>query len=134
YNRGEFTFGGGGPLSLFEKDGGYYVFGLIEDSDTYTRGVPIKTKMVQAAISIDDVFERFRVEAGTSAQVTRTAGAVLGRLTQDTIDSGRYIRGTPLMHLDINNNGSVGVLEYNTVSPVMGNLSVGNQPLLQRFA
>ncbi|HEY9012547.1 MAG TPA: TonB-dependent receptor plug domain-containing protein [Devosia sp.] len=134
YNRNEVSVGGGGPTSLMGKKGGYYVYGLLEDSDSFTDGVPVKTKMIQAAISLDRFIGPFRLDTGINAQSTRTAGSVLGRVTQDVIDTGRYIRGTPLINLDLNGNGSIGYLEYQKASPVKGNLSAGNTPLLQNFA
>jgi iron complex outermembrane recepter protein len=134
YNRNEISLGGGGPTTLMGKSGGYYVYALMEDSDTFTDGVPVKTKMIQAAVSLDKFVGPFRLDTGVNAQSTRTAGAVLGRVTQDVIDTGRYIRGTPLINLDLNGNGSIGYLEYQKASPVKGNLSAGNTPLLQNFA
>jgi outer membrane receptor protein involved in Fe transport len=134
YNRSEVSLGGGGPTSAFGKKGGYYVYGLVEDSDTFTDGVPVKTKMVQAAISLDKFIGPFRLETGFNLQDTRTAGSVLGRVTQAVIDNGTYIRGTPLINLDLNGNGSIGYLEYQKASPVKGNLNAGNTPLLQNFA
>ena len=134
YNRNEVSMGGGGPTSLMGKSGGYYVYALMEDSDTFTDGVPVKTKMVQAAVSLDDFIGPFRLDTGLNAQSTRTAGSVLGRVTQDVVNTGRYIRGTPLINLDLNGNGSIGYLEYQQASPVKGNLNSGNTPLLQNFA
>jgi iron complex outermembrane receptor protein len=134
YQRRELSFGAGGPLSIldrFGKNGGYYVYGLNEDSGSYAEDVPVKQRILQAAISIDDFVGPLRLEAGTNYQVSRTAGALTGRFTQDLVDNGRYIRGTPLVDLDANGNGSVGYLEMHQVSPARGALSTGNQPLMQ---
>jgi len=134
YNRNELSAGGGGPFTAFGKTGGYYVYGLLEDSDTFTDGVPVKTKMVQIAASLDRFIGDYRLDTGINLQSTRTAGSVLGRVTQQVIDHGTYVRGTPLINLDLNGNGSIGYLEYQQASPVRGNLSAGNTPLLQNFA
>jgi iron complex outermembrane receptor protein len=137
YLRRELSFGIGGPLSLarrFDKEGGYYVYGLFEDSDSYTDGVPIRQDVLQAATSVDDFLGPLRLETGVSYQLSRTAGALTGRFTQDLVDSGRYIRGTPLVNLDANGNGAIGYLEMQRGSPVNGALSMGNQPLLQTWA
>lgn len=134
YQRRELSFGAGGPLSLldrFDKNGGYYVYGLSEDSGSFAKGVPVRQQMLQAAISVDDFAGPMRLEAGANYQVSRTAGALTGRFTQDLVDSGRYIRGTPLVDLDANGNGRAGYLEMHEVSPASGNLSTGNQPLMQ---
>ena len=134
YQRREASFGAGGPLSMlrrFDKRGGYYVYGLSEDSESYARYVPVNQKVFQAAVSIDDFIGSFRLEAGANYQMSRTAGALTGRFTQDLVDNGRYIRGTPLADLDANGNGHVGYLEMHRGSPVRGALSDGNQPLMQ---
>lgn len=134
YQRREVSFGAGGPMSMlkrFDKRGGYYVYGLSEDSESYTEYVPVKQQVVQAAVSIDDFAGPLRLEAGANYQVSRTAGALTGRFTQDLVDNGRYIRGTPLANLDANGNGHVGYIEMHQGSPARGALNDGNQPLMQ---
>jgi outer membrane receptor protein involved in Fe transport len=136
YQRAELSFGIGGPadsLQRFDKRGGYYVYGLLEDSLSYTDGVPIKQRILQAAISIDEFAGSGRLEAGASYQYSATAGALTGRFTQDLVDSGRYLRGIPLVNLDLNGNGTIGYLEMQRGSPVQGLLGANNQPLLQTW-
>jgi iron complex outermembrane recepter protein len=133
YSRDEWSFGIGGPMALRGKQGGYYVYGLHEDSASFARGVPVRQDVLQAAISEDDFIGPFRLETGTNYQLSRTAGALTGRLTQELVDTGRYIRGTPLVNLDLNGNGAIGYLEMQSASPVRGTLSTGNQPLIQYF-
>ncbi|MFL6550758.1 MAG: TonB-dependent receptor plug domain-containing protein [Povalibacter sp.] len=136
YERRELSFGIGGPLALqrFDRHGGYYVYGLGEDSGSYAAGVPVRQQVLQAAISIDDFAGPFRLETGANYQLSRTAGALTGRFTQDLVDRGRYIRGTPLVNLDANNGGRIGYLEMQHGSPVTGALSVNNQPLMQTWS
>lgn len=131
--RREFTAGVGGPMQLFGKQGGYYVFGLLEDSQSFYKATPYSQKLLQAATSIDRGIGRFRVEAGVNYQDGVTAGALSSRVTQDLVDNGRYIAGTPLVNLDLNGNGRIGYYEMHRASPVRGNLSSGNQPLVQVF-
>ena len=134
YDHNEWSFGLGGPIDAYGRRGGYYLHGLFEDSNSYARGVPVKQQLLQAAVSIDDFAGPMRLELGVNTQVSHTAGALTGRLTQDLVDHGRYIRGEPLVNLDLNDNGAIGWLEMNAASPVRGNLSAGNQPLIQYFA
>jgi len=134
YDRSEISFGVGGPLPLDEKQGGYYVYGLLEDSGTFARQVDVGQKLIQAALSIDDFVGRFTLETGVNFQRSTTSGALLNRFTQDVVDTGRYVRGTPLVNLDINGNGKIGYYEMHAASPVQGSLSAANQPLIQRFA
>jgi iron complex outermembrane receptor protein len=134
YDRNELSFGLGGPLEVHGRRGGYYLHGLFEDSDSYARAVPIEQRLLQAAVSIDNFAGPLRLELGGNTQVSSTAGALTGRLTQDLVDRGRYIRGSPLVDLDLNGNGAIGWYEMNAASPVRGALSAGNQPLIQYFA
>ena len=134
YDRNEWSFGLGGPIDAYGRRGGYYLHGLFEDSNSFARGVPIKQQLLQAAVSVDDFAGTMRLELGANTQLSQTAGALTGRLTQDLVDHGRYIRGEPLVDLDLNGNQSIGWLEMNAASPVRGNLSAGNQPLIQYFA
>jgi iron complex outermembrane receptor protein len=134
YDRAEWSFGLGGPIDAYGRRGGYYLHGLFEDSNSFARGVPIKQQLLQAAVSVDDFAGPLRLELGANTQLSQTAGALTGRLTQDLVDHGRYIRGAPLVDLDLNGNQSIGWLEMNAASPVQGNLGAGNQPLIQYFA
>lgn len=133
YDRGELSANVQGPMTLLGKHGGFHMFGMLLDSNSYGRGVPVDANLAQAALSLDEAVGRFRLEAGVSLQASRSAGALIGRFTQDVADSGRYIRGTPLLNLDLNGNGSIGYLEYNSASPVRGPISLYNQSLQQRW-
>ncbi|WP_069962832.1 TonB-dependent receptor plug domain-containing protein [Lacunisphaera limnophila] len=133
YNKFEATFGYGGPLSVAGKKGGFYVYGLVEDSDAFVQDVGVTQKIMQAAVSLDDAVGKMRLESGFSYQLGGTAGGFPGRITQDWIDNGTVITGVPLKNLDANGNGSVGYYELYRGSPVRGNLSGNNAPLSQRF-
>jgi outer membrane receptor protein involved in Fe transport len=134
YDRREFSGGVGGPVSMGDKQGGYYVYGLLSDSNTYYVNTPADTKMLQAATSFDNFVGPFRLETGAIYQDGSTAGALSGRATQALVDSETYIKGDPLVNLDLNGNGQIGWREMNTASPVKGTLNANNQPLVQTFA
>ncbi|HEY0962038.1 MAG TPA: TonB-dependent receptor [Pseudomonadales bacterium] len=133
YDRREASGGIGGPLALGDKVGGYYVYGLYEDSGSFSRDVDVGQKLLQVATSVDDVVGSFRLETGVNFQRSTTAGALTHRLTQGLVDDLRYVRGTPLVNLDADGDGRIGYLEMNAGSPVRGNLNANNQPLIQRF-
>jgi iron complex outermembrane recepter protein len=133
YDRSEWSFGVGGPVSIGPKHGGFYLYGLLEDSEAFAQGVPIEQKIGQAALNIDNFIGPFRLETGVIGQKSRTAGALTGRFNQELVDNGRYIRGTPLVNLDQNGNGSIGYLEMHRASPVRGRISGNNQPLIQTW-
>jgi outer membrane receptor protein involved in Fe transport len=133
YDRNEFQGGIGGPFSPFDKQGGYYVYGLFEDSDTYVKQVPARQEFIQATVAIENFVGPFRLEFGGQAQRSITAGAYMNRVTQDMLDNGTYLAGQPMVDLDVNGDGLIGYLESHTASPVRGNVSSTNQPLNQRF-
>ncbi|HEY0342092.1 MAG TPA: TonB-dependent receptor plug domain-containing protein, partial [Steroidobacteraceae bacterium] len=102
YGRSEGSFGLGGPFTLLDatgRHGAYYIYGLFEDSGSYTDGVPVKQQVLQAALNLDNVAGPFRLETGVDYQSSQTAGALTGRFAQDLVDTGRYIRGTPMVNL-----------------------------------
>mgnify|MGYP000004328478 CR=1 FL=1 len=134
YDRTEASFGVGGPLGIGGRKGGFYVYGLLEDSGSFAKGVPVEQEIVQASISLDDLPWKLRLESGVSIQVSRTAGALTGRFTQDLVDTGRYIRGAALVNLDLNGSGVIGIREMFRASPVTGGISGNNLPLIQTFA
>lgn len=134
YERAEISAGIGGPFAAFGRQGGYYLYGLLESSASYYKGVPVKQQVAQAASSIDNFVGAFRLESGANYQVSNTAGALTGRLTQELVDHRQYVRGSALANLDLNGNGRIGYLELHAASPVNGTLSAGNQPLVQRWA
>jgi outer membrane receptor protein involved in Fe transport len=136
YERAEATVGTGGPMSVLGKSGGYYVFGLLEDSDTYVEQVEAKQKILQATFSVDNFFGPFRLETGGQWQNSQTSGAYMNRVTQALIDNGTYVRGLPLVQLDGNRDGQVGFLETHLYSPIntlIRPARSGNQPLRQDF-
>jgi iron complex outermembrane recepter protein len=133
YGRREVSGGFGGPLPG-PRAGGYYIYGAREDSDSFTEGVPVRQTVVQVATSIADAVAGMRLDAGIQLHESQTAGALVGRLTQDLVSDNRYIRGMPLVDLDQNHNGRIGYLEMVAASPVRGLLSAANQPLNQLFA
>ena len=131
YDKSEVSFGVGGPLPRDTSPAGYYVYGLFENSGSFVEQVPIEQQVLQAAVNYDDLSGDLRLEAGANWQRSGTAGALLGRFTQDVADTGRYIRGAPLVDLDANGNGRIGYLEMYEGSPVHGDVSNGNQALRQ---
>ena len=133
FEKSETQFGIGGPAGFGEKRGGYYVFGMIEDSGAYTDRVDVRQKYLQSSLSVDEFIGPFRLEVGTQYQNSKNKGVILTRITQDVIDTGRYVGGTPLVPLDSNGDGRIGYREMHINSPVRGNVSASNQPLSQRW-
>ena len=133
FGKAEMQFGLGKPFEIAGKSAGIYVVGLLEDSKTWVETVPAKQRFLQATLSVDNAVGPFRLETGGQIQNSVTAGAYFARTTQDMIDNGTYITGTPLAQLDLNGDGRIGYVETYLGSPVGGAISGSNQALDQRF-
>lgn len=137
YGKREVSLGFGGPINFTgnsERRGGYYVYALEEDSESFYENIPIGQKILQGAIS-QELTESWRLETGFNLQETRTAGGFMTRITQDLIDNGNYWGGTFLVDLDLDKSGKIGHLEFETASPIVSGRtnSSGNNSLRQRF-
>src|ERR1044072_2478089 len=55
YSRNEIQGGLGGPFNPGDKTGGYYLFGLWEDSDTWVKQVGAKQRFFQGPEFVDDL-------------------------------------------------------------------------------
>lgn len=112
YQKREVSFGYGGATPEFKEGlrGGYYIYGMLEDSESFYENIPIEQRVLQAAVS-QEISDQWRIETGINFQETETAGGFRQRLTQETIDNGLYWAGSPLVALDTDRSGKIGVLE-----------------------
>lgn len=133
YSKSVAEAGIGSPYRIAGRDGGYYVFGLLEDSQNFIEQVGVHQKILQASTTLNNFIGPFRLESGTQYSNSKTSGSYMNRVTQDLIASGRYIKGSPLAPLDADGDGRIGYLDMQRSSPVAGSLGAGNQPLLQYF-
>ncbi|MFT4046273.1 MAG: TonB-dependent receptor plug domain-containing protein [Solimonas sp.] len=131
YDEKMTSIGYGGPLDLADRKAGYYLYSLLDNSNSYVDDVPLHSALAQASVAIDRFAGPLRLEAGVTYQRSRTSGAMTARVTQALIDNGRYLRGVPLVNLDLDGSGSISYLEYQQASPASGTLAAGNQPLRQ---
>lgn len=133
YQQTEAQFGYGKPFEIAGKAAGVYIVGLLEDSNTYVRHVGAQQRFLQATMSVDNAIGPFRLETGGQVQNSITSGAYMNRGTQNLIDNGIYISGSPLAKLDLNGDGRIGYVESYLGSPVAGAISGSNQALTQRY-
>ena len=133
YGRMEGQLGVGGPVSLGNKQAGFYGFVMLEDSDTYIKQVGVQQRFGQITMSVENFVGPFRLEAGGQAQNSITSGAYMNRVTQALVDNGDYVSGQPMVNMDVNGDGQIGYVEQYQASPVRGNLSAGNLTLSQRY-
>ena len=133
YGRMEGQLGVGGPVTLGNKQAGFYGFLMLEDSDTYIKQVGVQQRFGQITMSVENFLGPFRLEAGGQAQNSITSGAYMNRVTQALVDNGDYVSGQPMVNMDVNGDGMIGYVEQYQASPVRGNLSAGNLTLSQRY-
>lgn len=137
YGKRIASFGYGGPLKVGnpELSGGYYVFGLVEDSDSFYEHVPLGQRVYQGAVS-KELGKGWRLETGINYQETEGAGGFLNRVNQDLVSRGVYWGGSALENLDTDASGKISEREMVLGSPVggvFGDASSTNRALVQRF-
>jgi iron complex outermembrane receptor protein len=108
----------GGPGSVFGKDFGYYLYAETENSGSYYDNTSTNQSIYQGSIDMQ-LDEKSKIEFGGMYQ-DYAGNQVAGwnRLTQDLIDHGTYITGTP-KSLDTNGDGKMSAEEA-----AAGNLSI----------
>lgn len=148
YDKTEMSTGVGGPMNALGHQGGFYVYGLMENSGTYVEQVRARQKLLQTAMSINNFAGPFRLETGFQAQNSQTSGGYMNRVTPELLGRDHpYVRGVPMINLDAGAKGSDGVVtgagdgyvgfrELHANSPVTGTVtapSTGttNSPLVQ---
>lgn len=113
----------GGPAEVAGKEFGYYVYGEIENSDSYYRNSETDQTIVQAAFDMaltDNIDIEF---GGMYHKYDGNQNAGWNRVTQELIDDGTYITGDA-QPLDADGDGSISHFEY-----FAGGLFVGVDPL-----
>ena len=85
----------GAPFEIGDRQAGLYVFAEIEDSESFYHGYEPSSELVQVAFDMD-FSDRTTIEIGIQNQTTDSI-QVPGwtRVTQDLVDNGTYITGTP---------------------------------------
>lgn len=109
----------GGPASVGGKEMGYYLYGEVENSDSYYDNTQTDQSILQASFNID-VTDNLRFEfGGMYHDFDGNQVAGWNRLTQELVDDGTYITGTALP-LDTDGDGQISHEEYGAVN-IAGN-------------
>jgi iron complex outermembrane receptor protein len=105
----------GGPGELGDKPFGYYLYGEFENSGSYYQNTDTDQSIFQASFDMN-VSDTARLEFGGMYQDFK-GNQVAGwnRLTQDLIDDGTYITGSPVS-LDANGDGLLSDVESNNAN------------------
>ena len=103
----------GGPGRIGDQDFGYYIYGEIEDSDSYYKNSGVEQNLFQASFDMD-ISDQLRIQfGGMWHDYSGNQIAGWNRLTQDLIDHGTYVTGDPLP-LDTNGDGRISHQEFDT--------------------
>tara|TARA_R110002020_G_scaffold19726_13_gene67836 strand:+ start:1007 stop:3457 length:2451 start_codon:yes stop_codon:yes gene_type:complete len=103
----------GGPATILGRDLGYYVYTEVEDSDSYYDNSGVEQNLFQTSFDMD-ITDRVRLQfGGMYHDYSGNQVAGWNRITQDLIDNGTYITGSPAS-LDVNGDGKVSHQEYDT--------------------
>ena len=101
----------GGPGSIGGKEFGFYVYGEVEDSDSYYDNTEVESNLLQATFNMD-LNSRNRIAFGTMYyDFASNQVAGWNRLTQDLVDNGTYLTGDA-QPLDVDGDGSISHQEY----------------------
>jgi len=112
WDRNVLTAEVGGPATFFGKPLGYYLYGEVEHSGSfYTNAPGVDQSLIQASFDMD-LTDNIRLQfGGMSHDYDGSQNAGWNRLTQDLIDTGTYITGSPTP-LDQDGDGFISHGEY----------------------
>ncbi len=112
WNKSVLTAEVGGPAEFAGKPMGFYLYGEIEDSDSYYANAPgVEQTLVQASFDMD-LNDTIQIQfGGMYHDYAGAQNAGWNRISQDLIDNGTYITGSPAP-LDTNGDGSISHQEF----------------------
>lgn len=115
----------GGPIELGDETAGYYLYGSVEESDTYYDNVPFAQTILQSSFDMQ-LTRRARSEFGYMFQEWRgTELAGWNRLTQQLIDEGLYASGELSIDMDTDGDGLISTAEIDSFGPLLRTLPFG---------
>jgi iron complex outermembrane recepter protein len=118
----------GGPTQWFSKDLGYYLYAEFENSDSYYQNTETDQSIFQASFDMK-LTDTLRTEFGAmyqNFQGNQVAG--WNRLTQDLVDNGTYITGSPAS-LDADGDGLLSPADLAATGMDLGAFAIGGSVL-----
>ena len=112
WNKAIVTAEVGGPGILGEQPFGYYIYGEVEDSGSYYDHSDTDQQLLQMSFDTDLVSGTRLQFGGMFHRYRGNQNAGWNRLTQELIDHGTYITGSPPAGLDANGDGRISHQEY----------------------
>lgn len=112
WNKSVLTAEVGGPAELAGRPMGFYLYGELENSDSFYVNAPgVEQTLVQASFDMD-LNDRVQLQFGAMFHdYSGAQNAGWNRITQDLIDTGTYITGSP-RPLDTDGDGKISHQEY----------------------
>ena len=101
----------GGPGNLVGQEFGYWLYAELEDSGSYYRNSGIDQTLVQASFDMSPTATLDLQFGGMVHDYTGNQVAGWNRLTQDLIDHGTYVTGSPAS-LDADGDGHISHQEF----------------------
>lgn len=102
----------GGPAEVAGKPMGFYLYGELENSDSFYENAPgVEQSLIQASFDLD-LNDKVQLQfGGMYHDYSGAQNAGWNRITQDLIDNGTYITGSP-SPLDTDGDGKISHQEY----------------------
>ena len=102
----------GGPAEVGGKPMGFYLYGELENSGSFYKNAPgVEQSLIQASFDVD-LSDTVQLQfGGMYHDFAGAQNAGWNRITQDLIDNGTYITGSPAS-LDLNGDGKISHQEF----------------------
>ncbi|MEO7597585.1 MAG: TonB-dependent receptor [Opitutus sp.] len=116
----------GGALGfLGNRNAGYYIYTMFENSGSYYRNAGNEQALLQSSFEVD-LNDSWRLEFGQQYHEWASIEiSGINRLTQDYIDHGTYLSGKPLYNVDVNGDNVITPAEFSAAGGITRSFAYG---------